>query len=281
MTSDLQIRPMSAADMDTAVDWAAREGWNPGLGDGPLFRSVDPDGFLVGTRDGEPVAVISVAAYDARFAFLGLYIVRPDMRGRGYGSALWAAGMTHAGARTIGLDGVVAQQANYRRSGFAMAHRNVRFAGTVRADRPSDPRIREWDGDLAELAAYDAGCFPARRQDFLQGWLTAPGHRAFVARTDGRIAGYGVARPCREDFKIAPLFAQTPELADRLFCALASLCGSEATIILDAPEPNAAAVALAERHGLRQVFETARMYRGTAPDLPLARIFGITSFELG
>jgi hypothetical protein len=29
------------------------------------------------------------------------------------------------------------------------------------------------------------------------------------------------------------------------------------------------------------VFETARMYTGQAPALPLDRIFGVTSFELG
>lgn len=33
--------------------------------------------------------------------------------------------------------------------------------------------------------------------------------------------------------------------------------------------------------GLAPVFETARMYRGAMPRLPLERIFGITSFELG
>jgi phosphoglycolate phosphatase-like HAD superfamily hydrolase len=47
------------------------------------------------------------------------------------------------------------------------------------------------------------------------------------------------------------------------------------------PEPNAAAVALAERHGLQPVFETARMYRGPAPSEPLTRIYGVTTFELG
>ena len=29
------------------------------------------------------------------------------------------------------------------------------------------------------------------------------------------------------------------------------------------------------------VFETARMYRGGQPQLPLDRVFGVTSFELG
>jgi hypothetical protein len=29
------------------------------------------------------------------------------------------------------------------------------------------------------------------------------------------------------------------------------------------------------------VFETARMYKGSAPVLPLDNIFGVTTFELG
>jgi hypothetical protein len=29
------------------------------------------------------------------------------------------------------------------------------------------------------------------------------------------------------------------------------------------------------------VFETARMYKGPAPELPIDRIFGLTTFELG
>jgi hypothetical protein len=28
-------------------------------------------------------------------------------------------------------------------------------------------------------------------------------------------------------------------------------------------------------------FETARMYIGRAPDLPMRRVFGVTTFELG
>jgi hypothetical protein len=50
---------------------------------------------------------------------------------------------------------------------------------------------------------------------------------------------------------------------------------------LDVPAPQAEAVALARRHGLQPVFETARMYAGPAPALPMQRLFGITTFELG
>ena len=44
---------------------------------------------------------------------------------------------------------------------------------------------------------------------------------------------------------------------------------------------NHRAIALAKRWGLTPVFETARMYRGPPPELPLDRIFGIATFELG
>ncbi|MBA7486639.1 hypothetical protein ES707_22200 [subsurface metagenome] len=52
-------------------------------------------------------------------------------------------------------------------------------------------------------------------------------------------------------------------------------------VYLDTPEPNAAAVALARGQGMNPVFETARIYTKTVPDLPLDEIFGVTSFELG
>ena len=43
----------------------------------------------------------------------------------------------------------------------------------------------------------------------------------------------------------------------------------------------AAALALAARHGLREVFGCARMYYGPPPRLPDREIFGVTTVELG
>ena len=59
MADDLVISVMTEDEVRLAVDWAAREGWNPGLADADAFRSADPDGFLIGRVDGAPVAVIS------------------------------------------------------------------------------------------------------------------------------------------------------------------------------------------------------------------------------
>jgi Acetyltransferase (GNAT) domain/Acetyltransferase (GNAT) family len=278
--SALSVKPASRADLDTMIGWAATEGWNPGHHDGDAFHRTDPEGFLIGWLDDEPVACISVVSYDDSFGFLGFYICRPEHRGRGHGLKVWEAGIDRLGDRTIGLDGVIDQQANYAKSGFVLAHRNIRYGGRVKTEAPADPHIVTLPAADADLVAYDAELFPVKRKKFLDHWVTSPGRRTLAWRKDGTIRGYGTIRPCREGHKIGPLFADTPAIAEALFTALAALHG-DAPVFLDVPEPNRDAIALAERHGMKPVFETARMYRGPAPELPLDRIYGITTFELG
>ncbi|MCE7029901.1 GNAT family N-acetyltransferase [Jiella avicenniae] len=279
----LDVRVMSEAEVALAVEWAAAEGWNPGLCDAEAFRAADPDGFLMAFLDGQPTAAISVVAYGETHGFLGFFIVRPELRGRGIGFSLWQAGMARLAGRSVGLDGVVDQQANYARSGFVFRHRNVRYEGPVprAVEAPDDTRPVTQD-DFERLAHFDAARFGTERPQFLAAWLAAPGHVArIVERPDGASAGYGVIRPCRVGFKIGPLFAETPEIASSLFDALVRSVPPDEAVVLDVPEPNGAAVALAETRGLAPVFETARMVRGAAPSLPLDEIFGVTSFELG
>lgn len=279
MTGSLTIRSLRLEEIKLAVDWAGREGWNPGLNDAACFGAVDPQGFLVAEIDGQPAAVISVVNYDEAFAFLGFYIVRPELRGRGIGFKLWQAGLAHAGRRTIGLDGVVAQQANYASQGFQLAYRNIRFVGT-----PGEGEA----GDTVDLAALpfemieasDAAIFPAPRTAFLKAWLTAPGHVARALVRDGALAGWGVVRPARSGWKIGPLVAQDEETAEIVFRAFRAAAGTGG-IVLDVPEPNPSALALARRHGLAPVFETARMYTGPVRPVALEKLYGVTSFELG
>jgi len=273
---------MTGREVATAIEWAAAEGWNPGLHDAACFHAADPGGFLMGLLDDEPVATISVVKYGASFGFLGLYIVKPEHRGQGYGLQLWNAGLAYLAPRTIGLDGVVAQQANYRDSGFELAYRNIRYQGTGGAHVCCDPRIvplssRPFD----EVNAYDRLFFPADRPIFLKCWIRQPQSTALGILHNGKLAGYGVIRAARIGYKIGPLFADDPDLAEALFNGLAACVPDNDAIYLDTPETNPAGAALAGRHGMAVVFETARMYAGRAPDVPVRRLFGVTTFELG
>src|ERR1700736_2919408 len=127
----LRIRPMRPDEISIAVNWAAAEGWNPGPAADSCFAAADPEGFFIGELEGAPAATVSCVNYGASFAFLGFYIVREDLRGRGYGLRICNAPIAHAGPRVIGLDGVVAQQQNYRLSGFELAYLATRTAGNA------------------------------------------------------------------------------------------------------------------------------------------------------
>lgn len=276
----LVVGRASLDDWSVISGWAADEGWNPGLSDAPSFFAQDPEGFFIGRIDGQPVSAVSVVTYGADYAFLGFYLVRPDQRGRGHGLTTWQTALAHAGGRTVGLDGVVAQQDNYRRSGFELAHRTVRFTGTVPAARTA-PGVRPAEAaDFASIAAYDSACCPADRPRFLDRWLTDPGHRTFVRVADGRLTGYAVIRPARDCPRVGPLFADTPEDARALLLALAA-DASETGVAVDIPETNAPAVALAEEFGLTPSFETARMYTGPVRPFAGERVYGVTTLELG
>ncbi|WP_036828120.1 GNAT family N-acetyltransferase, partial [Photobacterium sanctipauli] len=202
---DYHIKVMSQSDLLLAIDWAAAEGWNPGLHDIESFYAADPNGFLVGYLGDEPIASISVVKYDHSYGFLGFYIVKPEYRGQGYGWALWQAGLKYLDGCNIGLDGVAEQQANYRKSGFALAYGNIRFEGNGGGPVP-EPK----DGDLVNLEtvpfddveSYDQGFFPTARTAFLRAWLMQTGSTAVGIKQQGLLVGYGVMRPCRNGYKI-------------------------------------------------------------------------------
>jgi GNAT superfamily N-acetyltransferase len=279
--NELRIRTMRPDEISIAIDWAAAEGWNPGLADAACFAVVDPDGFLIGELDGAPAATISCVNYCASFAFLGLYIVREDVRGRGHGLRIWNAAIAHAGPRVIGLDGVVAQQQNYEKSGFKFAYANVRCGGTVAApDAQRAGVIAMAEVPLAVVEAYDATVFPAPRTAFLRAWIGSPGHVGRALVRDGQLAAWGVIRRCRKGSKIGPLVADDRDAAEAVLAALITSAGG-GEIFLDVPSVNRDALALAQNLGLAPVFETARMYTSPIPPLRLERVFGVTTLELG
>jgi GNAT superfamily N-acetyltransferase len=273
------VQTMTRAELDLALEWAAAEGWNPGLDDADSFHAADPSGFFVARRDGEPAGCIASVAYSPSFGFMGLYLVRPEFRGRGLGLRLWRAGLEYLGERTVGLDAVLAQENNYAGWGFRPAYPSIRYRCDGGGSRPAGVV------DLAAvsfeaLLAYDREVFPAPRPEFLRRWVRPPRGAALGLVRGSRLAGYGVIRACRHGFTVGPLCADNEAGAETLFEALAGHAAGD-DVFLDVPGANPAALALARRRGMDVVFETVRMYRGEPPQLPLHRLFAAATAELG
>jgi len=277
----MQIRTMQPSEVTFAIDLAAAEGWNPGLCDAECFYAADNGGFLIGLLDGEPIGCISAVSYVGRFGFIGLYIVRAEFRGRGYGIQLWKAAMDRLAGQNIGLDGVVAQQANYAKSGFRLSHRNVRFQGKFQQGVRHASIVAAREVGFEQIRDYDRQIFPEPRDVFLQKWLVQPAAGAFIAIHDGRVSGYTVIRKCRSGWKIGPLAADGLETARELLQAAGSHATPGEAVFLDVPETNGAAKSLIAEFNLTPVFETARMYTGQNPQIDASKLFGVSTFELG
>ncbi|MCP4293264.1 MAG: GNAT family N-acetyltransferase [bacterium] len=285
MGDNLTIRNMSRAEVDELVDWAAQEGWNPGLHDAALFWQTDPEAFIAAELENELIGGGSITSYNGQFGFIGFFIVKPEFRGRGFGNIIWHALNKRLLQRidpgaAIGLDGVFEMQPYYAKSGFSFSHRDIRFQsrGITPTDDESVVPLAQVSFD--DLLAYDSKCFPSPRGRFLQAWISQADSLALGSLQDSHLAGYGLIRRCGDGFKVGPLFADDSTIADKLFRSLLAFADGE-SVFLDVPENNPEAIDLAKRYKMQEVFGCARMYLGSMPELSPNRVFGVTTFEIG
>lgn len=276
---NVTCRNMTPDELPLVLDWAAAEGWNPGLDDAAAFFLADPQGFFVAEHDGGPVAAVSVVDHGPGFAFLGLYICHPDFRGKGIGLALWKHALAHAGTRGVGLDGVAAQQANYARSGFRRVGSTTRFSGHVAGASGAGIRSARVE-DLPMLLRLDAVANGYERHRFLSAWVAPSRMRQTLVLEDrGKVQGCATIRACREGAKIGPVIAPDADRAMSLVRAAVKLVPAR-EISIDLPESAADFRAQLVAQGFAQGFATARMYRGTAPQSG-PHLQAIATMELG
>lgn len=281
-TPEYVMRIVDRPYLDRMISWAASEGWNPGLYDAESFYAADPQGFWMGFLDDKPIASLSAVKYGNKFAFIGYYIVQPEYRGRGFGLQLWQNVLASVEDRNLALDGVIAQQKKYQKSGFRIAHRNIRYQGVgneASSDSPGVVTLSELP--LEMVMAYDRPFFPGDRTQFIKAWIQHPESTALGIVDNGNLVAYGVVRPSHTGYRIGPFFADREEWAEILFLALKSRVKPGSPFFLDVVECNPKAIALVERHEMSPGFETARMYTREIPDLPYDRYFGVATLEVG
>ena len=292
MTSFLRIRPLQRDDIPAVTDWARQAGFAPGSGDLAIYRHTDRQGIWVGWLGGERIGCITGVRYNAAYGFLGLYLVRPAWRGRGYGLQLWEHALEHlADLPCIGLEAAPDRVADYAGWGFAPASPTTRWQAIGDGAIPPAPASAEgWrllEGNaIPERAvqAFDAQREPSPRPHFLSQWLHHPaGTVLALIDAAGACHGFGRIRPCLmprgEGWRIGPLMAETPQAVALLLQGL--LHRHPGVVLIDAPGANAAAAPLLEQLGFSPVGTTLRMYRGEAPAVSLRDVYGLACLELG
>lgn len=279
--SKFTIRRMKESEVQIAVDWAQEEGWNPGLHDAHCFYQADPKGFFIGLLDNEPIAVGSAVVYSSDFAFCGLYIVKKEYRGQGYGLKLTEERLKYTGDRITGIDGVLENVSKYERLGYKSIYKQIRYEWTGSSTAANSPFIVDIRTlPFHQVSAFDQKQFLAPRIHFLRSWIEQKQAFALAYVDKQHIQGYGVIRKCALGYKVGPLFAESPKIARALLEALRAKV-SEGPIFLDTPEANSHSQELVKEYNMSPKFEVMRMYRNGIPKLPINTTYAVTSFELG
>ncbi len=274
------IRNASEKDLEFMIDLAAKEGWNPGLYDKKPFFAADPNGFFVGELDDKIISCVSGVKYEDKFAFGGFYIVKEDYRGMDYGIQMYNHVIEYVNGLCFGIDGVVAQQENYKKSGFVFAHNQMRYEGIGMKGKLQTECMEIKNISMYDLVHFDKNIFKADRSSFLKEWITMPESYGLAITNNSLVTGYGIIRKCFKGYKIGPIFAEDKSIAEKLFLSLVEFAeGKE--VYLDIPETNKEGMAIQEKYDMKYVFETARMYKNGNPGIPVEKVFGVTSFELG
>jgi hypothetical protein len=100
------------------------EGWNPGKSDMGIAWDTDPEAFIALHKGSDHLAGGgTIIRYGDDYGFMGLFIVRRDLRGDGLGGLLWRYRLKRlqdrlAPGATIGMDGVSAIVPFYEHGGF-------------------------------------------------------------------------------------------------------------------------------------------------------------------
>jgi len=225
--SDLNIRQMRRDELNVLIEWAAAEGWNPGLSDADIFWATDPESFIAAELSGQLIGGGSIVSYAGQYGFMGFFIIHPDHRGRGLGQQLWDERLSRLIKRlhkpvAIGMDGVFDMQGFYVKGGFEFAARDLRFEGQGKSVPVAQGIVELSDIPFASIDRYDQAHFPAPRPVFLKRWINQTGVFAKAALRNNELLGYAVMRPCRIGYKIGPLFADNALVANDLFCALSA-----------------------------------------------------------
>jgi GNAT superfamily N-acetyltransferase len=299
---DITIRSTSnEEELKEVMSWAADEGWNVGKNDAQAYYKAFPTGCKLLLKDNIPIGAIFVADFSAEFTFIGLFVVKKEYRGMGYGKELWNEAMRHIESGNGGLYAVPMQIERYMASGFNSVCKIQRWS-TIAPSFSGSSSIKKSNNEenekesilplskanIKSICNYDATMFPSR-YSLLKAMIKMQDTFGFVIRKSNTISGYGLIRRCQTGFRIGPLYASDFGFAKELTIKLMEkIAGSQEPIIFDTPPPsqNHFIGLFADFFNLQRNTEddTEEMFKGKAPkeiDEAIKETYAICSLELG
>ncbi|WP_053014204.1 MULTISPECIES: GNAT family N-acetyltransferase [Xenorhabdus] len=283
-SNDFTVKKATRQDWECVVQWGNKEGWNIGYHDADCMYSVDNDGLFIGWLADQAVAAVSLINHSEQYAIWGNYLVNNEFRGKGYGKAVCKVARSHSGNRDIGSNAMPHMVSNYTRSGLKPIYNIVHYTGKLK--KIASENIKEISivkpHHIDNIIKYDGLFFPTLRQNFLNSWLSFPGHTSYLKTVNGDIYGYGVIRPLPDGFRIGPLVARTPADAEELFNALTSGLPENTKISIFLPEyVHGSFFSFLRKRELFEQYHVVYMHNGSFKMNMPNDMYGIANLDLG
>ena len=292
----LEIRPFTPGDLDVVTALAREQDFAPGVGDIEIYANTDRQGVWLAWQDDAPVGCIAAVTYNPDYAFIGLFVVKPEHRGQGIGRQLWQHALkTLNSVECIGLEAAVQMVGFYEKAGFQKDCITTRRQMLCRSDQSQHPNTTLRDRSditvvplreisLEAIQRYDERHEISPRPHFLELWLRHRAGDVFVTRdAQGECHGYVRIRPCLlpigEGWRVGPWLAEDPSMASLLLSN--AIDRHKGVVLIDTPGHNPAAKTITTAKGYKPMGSTVRMYKGVMPQGHDRNVYGLACLELG
>jgi GNAT superfamily N-acetyltransferase len=256
---------MTPADISAGMRLKDIAGWNQTKEDWERFLQANPEGCFVAEWNGLVVGTVTTIIYGSRFAWIGMVLVDPQLRGKGVGTALLLKAIDHLDAKKVPcvkLDATPQGKPIYARLGFRIEYEIERH----RLTREANPKVRretvsDGDENIETLLEMDREVFGADRSALLRSVAGSAPELVTVARSGGAVKGFGLGRKGSQADHLGPWVAANALAAREVFEGFL-LRSRREVVFVDVVRDNPWAPALLAANGFRFSRSLTRMYRG-------------------
>jgi GNAT superfamily N-acetyltransferase len=256
---------MTPADVAAGMRLKDLAEWNQTKEDWERFLQAEPEGCFVAEWNGQVAGTVTTIIYERRFAWIGMVLVDPQLRGKGIGTALLLKAIDHLDAKKVPcvkLDATPQGKPIYARLGFRIEYEIERHSSTREASPQASPgRFPNPAQSIAPLLEMDREVFGADRSALLRSVVGSAPELITVTRRGGAVKGFALGRKGSRADHLGPWVAANARAAREVLEGFL-LRSQRQVVIVDAVRDNAWAPALLAAHGFRFSRPLTRMFRG-------------------
>lgn len=274
LPSGLKIRQMQLDDLDFAVQLSRTLGWTTTRTDFENTYSYEPEGCFVAKLKGEIVGTVTTTAYQ-RFAWIGMMLVREDLRRRRIGSTLMNRAISYLhrkGISTIRLEADPEGIPLYEHLNFKPECNSERWhwaSSMVQSETKARLATKK---DLNHFRTLDFRAFGDRRFHVIKRLFETA--KFCLILEDAPNRGYLMARDTSQGIALGPFIAEDPLIAEELLKE-ALQRAKPFSVMVGVPETHHNSLALLQKFGFEKRSVLSRMYHGKHPK------WGQPAFEYG